>query len=119
MARAITLERGVPRFSARPRVGTIAKHAVLIVVAVLVAYPFYFMLSSSLKPFFEAIQVPPTLFPHELHPENYADAWSREPWARYFANTFLVESMQDGDRPYRAVTVPVELVRRRSCGCPG
>ena len=35
------------------------------------------------------------------------------------AAALLVESMQDGDRPYRAVTVPVELVRRRSCGCPG
>jgi LacI family transcriptional regulator len=35
------------------------------------------------------------------------------------AAALLVEAMQDGDRPYRAVTVPVELVRRRSCGCPG
>ena len=53
------------------------------------------MLSSSLKPFFEAIQVPPTLFPHELHPENYAEAWNKAPWARYFANTFLVEAIFD------------------------
>jgi LacI family transcriptional regulator len=35
------------------------------------------------------------------------------------AATLLVEAIKDGDRPYRAVTVPVELVRRRSCGCPG
>jgi LacI family transcriptional regulator len=35
------------------------------------------------------------------------------------AASLLVEAIQDGEQPYRAVTVPVELVRRRSCGCPG
>ena len=90
MARAIPLERGLPRFSARPRVGTIAKHAVLIVVAVLVAYPFYFMVTSSFKDVLEAARTPPTFFPTELHPENYTDAWNRAPWGRYFINTMFV-----------------------------
>ena len=35
------------------------------------------------------------------------------------AASLLVEAMRDGDRPYETVTVPVELVRRRSCGCQG
>ena len=90
MARAIPLERGLPRFSARPRIGTIAKHAVLIAVAVLVAYPFYFMLTSSFKDVLEAARTPPTIFPTELHPENYTDAWNRAPWGRYFVNTIFV-----------------------------
>src|SRR5947208_15868907 len=90
MARAITLERGVPRFSMRPRVGAIAKHAVLIVVAVVVAYPFYFMLTSYFKDVFAAAPTPPTIFPTELHPENYTDAWNRAPWGRYFVNTIFV-----------------------------
>src|SRR2546427_12727313 len=90
MARAIPMERGLPRFSARPRIGAIAKHIVLIVVAVIVAYPFYFMLTSSFKDQLEAIQTPPTIFPNELHPENYTDAWSRAPWGRYFVNTIFV-----------------------------
>jgi multiple sugar transport system permease protein len=82
------------RRPALPRAGSsIVRHAILIAVGAVVAYPFYFMLSSSLKPFFEAIQVPPTLFPHELHPENYAEAWNKAPWARYFANTFLVAGL--------------------------
>jgi len=68
----------------------LARHAILLALGAVVAYPFYFMLSSSLKPFFEAIQVPPTLFPHELHPENYAEAWNKAPWPRYFANSFLI-----------------------------
>src|ERR671935_1887999 len=90
MARAIALERGVPRFSLRPRVGTVLKHAVLIAVAALVAYPFYFMVSSSLKDVFEATATPPVVVPTELHPENYTDAWSKAPWGRYFANTIFV-----------------------------
>jgi multiple sugar transport system permease protein len=90
MAKAIAIPRGRPPFSSRPRLGTIAKHVALIVVAVIVAYPFYFMVTSSLKDTLEAIRTPPTIFPNELHPENYIDAWNRAPWGRYFVNTFFV-----------------------------
>jgi multiple sugar transport system permease protein len=74
-----------------PPIGSpLVKHAVLLLVGAVVAYPFYFMVSSSLKPFFEAIATPPTLYPHEPHFENFAEAWNKAPWTRYFANTFLV-----------------------------
>jgi multiple sugar transport system permease protein len=88
--RAIAIPRGLPRLSTRPRIGSIAKHVVLIVVALIVAYPFYFMVTSSFKDTLEAIRTPPTIFPNELHPENYTDAWSRAPWGRYFVNTIFV-----------------------------
>lgn len=91
MARAIALERGVPRFSLRrPRFGTVLKHIVLIAFAALIAYPFFFMVSSSLKDIFEATATPPVIFPTELHPENYSDAWGKAPWGRYFINTIFV-----------------------------
>jgi len=71
--------------------GSVGKHLVLILTSVLVAYPFYFMLNTSLKSFFEATTVPPTFFPTEgLRLDNYAEAWSKAPWPRYFANTLLV-----------------------------
>lgn len=70
--------------------GTATKHAVLIAVGVVVAYPFYFMLTSSVKPFFEATQVPPTLWPHEFRFENYVEVWNKAPWATYFKNTVFV-----------------------------
>lgn len=70
--------------------GTAGKHLVLIVVGIGVAYPFYFMVSSGFKSFFEATSTPPTLFPTELHPENFAEAWSKAPWPRYFVNTILI-----------------------------
>jgi multiple sugar transport system permease protein len=85
-----TAVRTVRRPPLPPISGSLARHAVLILVAGVVAYPFYFMVSSSLKPFFEAIAVPPTIIPQELHPENYAEAWSKAPWGRYFANTIFI-----------------------------
>jgi LacI family transcriptional regulator len=35
------------------------------------------------------------------------------------AASLLVEAMREPDGPYREVTIPVRLVRRRSCGCSG
>ena len=90
------LPRAVDR-SLRPRLpavsSTVFKHLVLIVVGLAVAYPFYFMVTTAFKDFAEASQTPPTLFPLEWHPENYAEVWSKQPWARFFANTVLVAGL--------------------------
>ncbi len=80
--------RGLRRSAFLPR-GTL-KQAALLAAALLVAYPFYFMVSTSFKDFFEATTTPPTFFPTVLHPENYAKAWDAAPWGRYFVNTILV-----------------------------
>ena len=100
-----------------PKVGSaIFKHAVLILVGGVVAYPFYFMLSSALKPFFEAIQVPPTIFPHELHFENFAEAWSKAPWARYFANTFFIAGVNTIGELFTAVLAAYAFARMQFKG---
>jgi len=84
----------------RPRVpafsSNLGKHLILILVGITVAYPFYFMVATAFKSFSEATATPPTLFPTELHPENYAEAWSRQPWGRYFANTLFVAVLTVG-----------------------
>ena len=74
----------------RPAFPHVGRHIVLIAVGLVVAYPFYFMVTSGLKTASEATQVPPTLFPLELHPQNFVDAWSKAPWPRYFANTLFI-----------------------------
>ena len=74
----------------RPRNVTIAKHLILASVAVVIAFPFYWMLTTAFKSFFEATLFPPTLFPAAFHPENFATAWEAAPWARYFANTMII-----------------------------
>jgi len=77
---------GIPRV--RPR--TVVKHLVLAAVALVIAFPFYWMISTAFKSFFEATQFPPTAFPHELHLENFATAWGDAPWAGFFRNTLVI-----------------------------
>jgi multiple sugar transport system permease protein len=77
---------GIPRV--RPR--TVVKHIVLAAVALVIAFPFYWMISTAFKSFFEATQFPPTAFPHELHLENFATAWADAPWAGFFRNTLVI-----------------------------
>jgi len=83
------LERSV-RPRARAITSSAFKHLVLIVVGLAVAYPFYFMITTAFKDFSEATQTPPTYFPTSWHPENYAEVWSKQPWGRFFANTFFI-----------------------------
>ncbi len=72
------------------RASSVLKHVWLALVAGLFAFPFYWMLTTAFKDFFEASQFPPTLVPRELHPENFVTAWNEAPWTRYFLNTILV-----------------------------
>jgi len=39
--------------------------------------PLYFLFTDGLKSTQEVIATPPTLYPHALHPSNYAQAWNR------------------------------------------
>jgi multiple sugar transport system permease protein len=83
---ALARPSGIPRV--RPR--TVLKHVVLTAVAVVIAFPFYWMISTAFKSFFEATQFPPTAFPQELHLENFATAWGDAPWAGFFRNTLII-----------------------------
>jgi multiple sugar transport system permease protein len=78
--------RPVPRI----RVRRILKHATLIGVAVVVAFPFYWMVTTAFKSFFEATTFPPTLFPVSPRFDNFATAWASAPWQRFFTNTFII-----------------------------
>ena len=77
---------GIPRV--RPR--TLFKHLILAGVAIVVAFPFYWMLTTAFKSFFEATQLPPTLVPQSFHFENFAAAWADAPWIAFFRNTFVI-----------------------------
>ena len=83
---ALSRPRGVPRLRGR----TALKHVALASVAIVIAFPFYWMITTAFKSFFEATQFPPTLFPNEFHLENFATAWGDAPWPRFFTNTFII-----------------------------
>ena len=75
-------------------------HALLALSGLAVAFPFLWMILTSLKGPVEARAYPPTLIPEPPRWDNYPQAWAEAPFARYFANSTLVAT---------AVTVGVML----------
>lgn len=65
-------------------------YALMVGAGALVAFPFYWMVSSSLKSNAEASRFPPSLFPTELLFGNYARAWEATPFLRYFINSAIM-----------------------------
>lgn len=59
-------------------------------LAVAFATPFLWMLASSLKAPEDLAQFPPTLLPDPVVWQNYLDAWTAAPFARYFLNTAVI-----------------------------
>ena len=58
--------------------------------AILMVFPFYWMVSSSLKPQQELFRMPPTLLPSRWVVGNYARAWEAARFSRYFYNSVFV-----------------------------
>jgi multiple sugar transport system permease protein len=68
-------------------------NAFLLVGALVMVFPFLWMVLSSLKSNAEIIAVPPTLLPQNWQWQNYAAAWNRQPFGRYYLNSFTVASI--------------------------
>lgn len=68
----------------------LAVYLFLTIGAVIMVFPFVWMLLSSFKTFGEVSMLPPTLFPTEWHPENYYYAFKTAPFLRYFLNSAIV-----------------------------
>jgi ABC-type glycerol-3-phosphate transport system permease component len=62
----------------------------LAVLAAAYLFPFYWMLTTALKSTVEAVRVPPTWWPTELHFENYLEAWQATNFLHYLKNTIVV-----------------------------
>lgn len=54
------------------------------------AFPFIWMLLTSVKPFEETLLSPPTLWPRGWRPENYIDAWRAANFPRFFVNSAVI-----------------------------
>ena len=70
--------------------GYVATYAFLIFMAVIVLFPFYWMLISSVKDIFEYNRNVPTLFPEVIHLDNYAKALEAANLEKVFGNTVFV-----------------------------
>ncbi len=75
------------------KTGRILNVCLKLLVIVVIAFPFYWMVSTSLKDYTEALQFPPTLFPKTVHWENYTHIFEIVPIALYFRNSVIVSLM--------------------------
>lgn len=72
------------------KLGRFLNAALKILVILIFVFPFYWMLSTSLKDLAEALQFPPTLIPSSFHFENYTHVFEVVPIAKYFSNSLIV-----------------------------
>lgn len=70
--------------------GRIALYAVLAVLAFLTIFPFIWMFVTSLKTSSEVFAWPITLLPEDPQWGNFATAWARQPFTRFFQNTLFI-----------------------------
>lgn len=68
----------------------IIAYVLLLVLGLLMAFPFIYMLASSLKTSSEVVQVPPTLFPTTLQIGNYVEVLQVVPLGTQLVNSTLV-----------------------------
>ena len=87
-------ERDMQKVTSRQRVvkvvSQILLYTFLIIMAIIVLFPFYWMLISSVKSLAEYQRAVPTLFPEKILFSNYAEAFSKAGLGRLFLNTLYV-----------------------------
>ena len=69
---------------------TVITYAALIIGALIMIFPFLWMILTSLKTVPESMQVPPTIFPEEVVTGNFGDAMKSLPFLKLYLNTGLM-----------------------------
>lgn len=92
----------------RPRrtLSGIALHGAVVLAAVAVGFPFFYMLTTSLKTIAEVYTVPLTWLPERTEWGNYVEAWTRVPFGRFTLNSVI----------YTATLTLGEFMMGLSCG---
>ena len=63
---------------------------VAVIITIIMVFPLYWMLATSVKSAEEVQRVIPTLFPHSFHPENYFNVLTRANFLKYYWNTIVM-----------------------------
>lgn len=94
MANNVMRERDISKVTANQRVIKVVVqvllYAFLIIMALIILFPFYWMIISSLKDYEEYTMSVPTLWPRVIHMSNYAEAFSQASLWNLFKNTMFV-----------------------------
>ncbi|HZU02420.1 MAG TPA: carbohydrate ABC transporter permease, partial [Ktedonobacteraceae bacterium] len=71
-------------------VGDIVSHVLLVIIALLVLFPFYWMLDTALKPNNQVFEFPPSFIPSSIQWGNFVEAWTYLPFGHFIFNTLVV-----------------------------
>lgn len=95
------------------RVGRIVLYLTLCTGAVVMLFPFVWMVSSSLKTFQEVSLSPPTMLPADPQWSNYVEAWTAPPsgFGRYFLNSLIVASVGTALQLFTGITAAYAFAR--------
>ena len=90
----------------------------LIIGAVIVLFPFAWMILGSFKDIEESNRFPPTIWPEVWHPENYKKAWLTPPstLGRYFINSIVITTVGTGMQLVVGVLAAYAFARLRFRG---
>ncbi len=91
-------------------------HVVLIFLSLLFVAPFFWMLTTALKPPAEVLIYPPKLIPSEFHFEIFREAWSAAPFNRFLLNSVLVTSIDIIAQMFSSAVVAYGFARFRFPG---
>lgn len=90
-ARVQTLDRkAVRRMDLRELICRIAGAVLLVLLALVFVFPFFWMLTTSFKSLPELMQFPPSLLPQHFTLDNYRQAWNSSDFPRYIFNSSVV-----------------------------
>lgn len=70
-----------------------AKYIIASLVSLIMLWPMFWMISTSLKKFSDVFLFPPQLWPSTLEWKNYADLFSQQPFLLYMWNSFYIASV--------------------------
>ncbi|NLJ79854.1 MAG: carbohydrate ABC transporter permease [Firmicutes bacterium] len=73
-------------------IGKVFRFVIILLFAILVALPFFWMISSSLKKPLEIFEVPIVWLPAKPQWSNYTEAWVQAPFSKYMFNSIFVST---------------------------
>lgn len=78
------------KFRAQQRLSKSITHLILAVASVVIIFPFFWMISTSLKPDAEILRIPPTLLPIQWNNGFYQELLQDTVFLRFFLNSLIV-----------------------------
>jgi len=82
-----------PRARTLRRISRLGIYAVLILMSIPFVFPFWWMLTSSLKAANEVFAFPPALLPRVWHWSNFADVFTYQPFALHYFNSLYIATL--------------------------